>query len=112
MSQSNSRFNDLDALAFEIHTVKMPVVYGGHREIKNKGRPLSVMTHLKSSITEVKAETVWQRSNYSHINDYKRSKLSSVSKRVEDTPSGKTVTGDVGYLNWWWCGVTRSQQIP
>jgi hypothetical protein len=55
MSQSNSRFNALDKLVIEVHSVKMPVGFG-RVAIKSKGRPLSVMVHLKGSIVEVKAE--------------------------------------------------------
>jgi hypothetical protein len=57
VSQSNSRFNALDKLVIEVHSVKMPVGFG---RVKSKGRPLSVMAHLKRSIVEVKAEkTAW-----------------------------------------------------
>ena len=38
-----------------MHLVRMPVGFGKHA-IKSRGRPLSVMTHLKTSIVEVKAE--------------------------------------------------------
>ena len=54
VSQSNSRFNALDTLVVTVHSVKMPVGFG--YGIKTKGRPLSVMAHLKKSIVEVKAE--------------------------------------------------------
>jgi hypothetical protein len=54
VSQSNSRFNALDTLTIEVHAVKMPVGFG---RVKTKGRPLTVMAHLKRSITEVKVET-------------------------------------------------------
>jgi len=52
VSQSNARFNALDTLAVTVLSVKMPVGFG--YGIKNKGRPLSVMAHLKKSIVEVK----------------------------------------------------------
>ena len=55
VSQSNSRFNALDTLVVTVHSVKMPVGYCKHA-IKSMGKPLSVMTHHKSSIVEVKAE--------------------------------------------------------
>ena len=54
VSQSNSRFNALDTLVVTVHSVKMPVGFG--YGIKIKGRPLSVMAHLKKSIVEVKDE--------------------------------------------------------
>jgi len=53
--QSNARFKALDTLFVIMHSVKMPVGYGKH-VIKSMGRPLSVMSHLKTSIVEVKAE--------------------------------------------------------
>ena len=36
-----------------VHSVRMPLVFG--RGMKSKGRPLSVMAHLKTSVVEVKA---------------------------------------------------------
>ena len=54
VSQSNSRFNALDTLVVTVHFVKMPGGFG--YGIESKGRPLSVMAHLKKSIVEVKAE--------------------------------------------------------
>jgi hypothetical protein len=45
VTQSNSRFNALDKLVLEVHSVKMPVGFG--RGIKTKGRPLDVLAHLK-----------------------------------------------------------------
>jgi hypothetical protein len=39
----------------EVHSVKMPVEFG-KTALKTKGRPLSVMAHLKRSIVEVRAE--------------------------------------------------------
>jgi hypothetical protein len=55
VSQSNSRFNALDTLTVKEHAVRMPADFGGG--IKTKGRPLTVMAHMKRSIIEVKAET-------------------------------------------------------
>ena len=52
--QSNSRFNALDKLVLEIHSVRMPVGFGG---IKTRGRPLDVVAHLKKSIVRIEAET-------------------------------------------------------
>lgn len=53
-AQSNDRFNVLDKLTLVVHAIRMPEGFGG---VRTKGRPLSVMTHLKRSIIEVKAET-------------------------------------------------------
>jgi hypothetical protein len=55
VTQSNSRFNALDKLVLEVHSVKMPVGFG--REMKTKGRPLNALAHLKTSIVKVKAAT-------------------------------------------------------
>jgi hypothetical protein len=54
VAQSNARFGAMDRLIVVVHPVKMPVRFGGGT--KTKGRQLSVMTHLKKSIIEVKAE--------------------------------------------------------
>lgn len=51
---SNSRFNALDKLVAEVHSVRMSV--GAGRSIKSKGRHLSVKDHLRWSVVEVKAE--------------------------------------------------------
>ena len=58
MSQSNYRFNALETLTVVVHSVTMPVgfCFPGNG-IKTKGRKLSVIAHLKTSIIEVKAET-------------------------------------------------------
>jgi hypothetical protein len=42
--QSNARFNALEKLMVELHSVRMPVGFG---RVTIKGRPLSVMAHLK-----------------------------------------------------------------
>jgi hypothetical protein len=54
VAQSNARFHALDQLIVEVHSVRMPVDFGGG--VKTKGRTLSVMAHLNMSIVEVKAE--------------------------------------------------------
>jgi len=41
--QSNSRFNALGSLVVNVHSVKMPVGFGG---IKTMGIPVSVLAHL------------------------------------------------------------------
>ena len=53
VSQSNSRINALDKLVVTVHSVGMPVGFG---DVKTIGRPISVMSHLKRSIVEVKTE--------------------------------------------------------
>jgi len=55
VSRSNSRFDALYTLVVTMHSVRMPVGFG-KSAIKGRGRPLSVMAHLKTSIVEVKAE--------------------------------------------------------
>ena len=45
VSHSNPRLNDLDTLVVTMHSVKMPVGFGG---IKTKGTQLSVMALLKN----------------------------------------------------------------
>ena len=55
VTQSNSRFNALDTLVFEVHSVRLPVGFG--RSIKTRGRPLTVLAHLKKIIVQVKSET-------------------------------------------------------
>jgi hypothetical protein len=55
MAQSNARFNALDSLIVDVHSVRMPVGFVGDG-LKTKGRQLSVMAHLKRGIIEVKAE--------------------------------------------------------
>jgi len=44
VSQSNSRFNVLDTLIVNVHSIKTPVRIGG---MKTMGRPVPVMAHLK-----------------------------------------------------------------
>ena len=55
VTQSNSRFNALDKLVLQVHSVKMPV--GFEKVMKNKGRPLDVLAYVKTSIVKVKAAT-------------------------------------------------------
>jgi hypothetical protein len=54
VTQSNTRFDDLDSLTIVVHSVATPVGFG---RVKTKGSLLSVMAHIKQSIIEVKAET-------------------------------------------------------
>ena len=54
VSHSNSRFNALDTLIVNVNSVRMPVGFG-KSAIKSKGRPLSVMARLKTSVVDVKA---------------------------------------------------------
>ena len=59
LTLSNSRFNVLDTLTVVLHSVRMPVGFGLRGNgINTKGRPLSVMAHLKTSIFEVKTEKI------------------------------------------------------
>jgi hypothetical protein len=53
VAQSNARFNAVDQLVVAVHSVRIPVGFGG---VKTKDRPMSAMAHLKRSIVEVKAE--------------------------------------------------------
>jgi len=53
VTQSNARYQALDTLTFYVHSVKMPV--GFWKVTTSKGRPLSMMAHLKRSRVEVKA---------------------------------------------------------
>jgi hypothetical protein len=53
--QSNARFNALDKLIMAVHSVKMPVGYGG-AEITAKGKPLETIVHLKRSFIKVEAK--------------------------------------------------------
>jgi len=55
VSQSNTSFDALDTLVVTVHSVRMPVGFE-KSAIKSRGRPLSVMAHLKTSIVKVKAE--------------------------------------------------------
>ena len=48
VTQSNSRFNALDTVVLNVHSVKMLVGFG--RGMKTKGRPLTNLAHLKKSI--------------------------------------------------------------
>ena len=56
-TQSNARFNALDTITVELHSVRMAVGFG-YKGIKTMGPPISVMTHLKKSIVQVKSETI------------------------------------------------------
>ena len=53
VTQSYSRFNTLDKLVFEMHSVKMPVGFGCDGR-KTKGRPLDALAHLKKKYREGK----------------------------------------------------------
>jgi len=54
VTQSNARQQAPDTLTFHVHSVKMPVGFGKAKT--SKGRPMSVLAHLKRSIVEVNAE--------------------------------------------------------
>jgi hypothetical protein len=51
--QSNARFNAMDKLVIEVHSVKMPVGFG---LLKTNGRPFKELIRGKRSVVEVKAE--------------------------------------------------------
>ena len=55
VSQSNARFKGTDTLIVTVHSVTMPVGFGGDG-MKRKVRPLATMAHLKRSIVEVRPE--------------------------------------------------------
>jgi hypothetical protein len=55
VSQYNVTFNASDTLIVAVHSVTMPVGFE-KAAIKQTGRPLATMVHLKSSIVEVRAE--------------------------------------------------------
>ena len=55
VSQSNARFNAMDTLIVKVHSVTMPVGFGGDG-MKRKGRQLATMANLKRSIVQVRAE--------------------------------------------------------
>jgi hypothetical protein len=45
----------MDKLVIDVHSVNIPVGFG-KKALKTKGRPLSVIAHLKKSIVEVRDE--------------------------------------------------------
>ena len=47
VTQSNSRFKDLDKFILEIHSVNMTAVFD--RGVKTNGRPLATFTQLKKN---------------------------------------------------------------
>jgi len=55
VSQSNARFNASDTLIVTVYSVTITIEFEKDA-IKQKGRPLATMLHLKSSIVEVRAE--------------------------------------------------------
>jgi len=54
-SQSNARFNALDKLIITVHSVRMPEGFD-KRAIKSRGRPLSVVIHLKRVVEVTSSE--------------------------------------------------------
>jgi hypothetical protein len=54
VAQSNAKFNALDPLIVTVHSVKIQVGFGG---VKNKGRQLDTLAHLKKIIVRVNADT-------------------------------------------------------
>lgn len=55
VDQSNARFNALDMLTVVVHSVRMPIRFGGS---KTKSRPPFGIAHLKNRIIVLKVETV------------------------------------------------------
>jgi hypothetical protein len=53
VAQCNAKFNALNPLIMTVHSVKVPVGFGG---VKTKGRQLDTMAHLKKSIVRVNAD--------------------------------------------------------
>jgi hypothetical protein len=87
VTQSNSRFTARDRLVMTVHSVKITVGFG---LVKAKGRPVSVLAHLKRSIVEVKAENnCLAKALLIAISRKKqRSELREISQRVQDTSRG------------------------
>ena len=79
-----------------MHSVKIPVGFG--KAETSKGRPVSMMAHLKRSMVEVKAKKL----SGARTNDYcslseERSKLPGLQKGVkEDLAKGPRVAAGVG----------------
>jgi hypothetical protein len=55
LAQSNAIFNALDPLIVTVHSVNVPVGFGGNG-LKSKGRQLDILAHLKRSIVRVNAD--------------------------------------------------------
>ena len=54
VKKSNSSFNVLAKLLFQVHSLNMPV---GFRSLKTRGRPLDTLANFEKSIVKLKAET-------------------------------------------------------
>jgi hypothetical protein len=72
----------------ELHSVRTPVGFGIGN--KNKGRPLSVMAHLKKNIVEVKARAIVlaieKLTNDTNYNSYRRGwKIFPVDQKLLQT---------------------------
>ena len=104
VSQSYSRFNALDKLVVTVHSVRMPVGFGG--SVKTMGRPISVMAHLKKSIIEFKDDdnclahallrAISRLNNDSNYNSYCRGyKIRPVFQHLLET-SGIDLTNGAG----------------
>jgi hypothetical protein len=57
VAQSNARFNALDSLNIVVYSVCIPVGFG-RVAIKTKGRPLSVMAHIKEALSKSKQKRI------------------------------------------------------
>jgi hypothetical protein len=87
VAQSNTRFDALDSMIVDVHSVRMPVGFG---RVKTKGRQLSVMAHLKRSIIEVKAEE----------NCLAHALIIAVA-RLMTIPITKHTCTDIKFARWW-----------
>jgi hypothetical protein len=106
VAQSNATFNALDALTNLLHFVGMPLGFRGRRAVKSKGRPLSVMGHIKTSIIEVKAETkffahalaiaVAKATNDPNYNSYRRGYKIRLAVQKVLTTTGFDLSKDAG----------------
>ena len=89
VSQSNSRFNALDMLTVVVHSVGLPVGFGGWG-IETKDRQLSVMAYLKKECNQSQSrnELFGPRPDYNHCKSNEWSQLQVVSLWLENTSRG------------------------
>jgi hypothetical protein len=60
LAQSNATFNALDTLIIVVHSVGIPVKFGGAGCVKSKGRPLSIILTSKQVLSKSKLKgNVW-----------------------------------------------------
>ena len=103
VTQSIARFNTFDTLIVVEHAVRMPV---GFSRVKTKGRPLSIMPHLKRSFIEVKVEMNWldhvlitviakTKKNWNYEAYHKGRKIHPIVQNLQET-SGIDLDNDAG----------------